>query len=43
GWLSSVTSGEGLVCRFRGEGTVLIQSRNPHGFGQWVKQFIPSR
>ncbi|WP_336782458.1 TIGR00266 family protein [Paenibacillus illinoisensis] len=43
GWLSSVTSGEGLVCRFRGEGTVLIQSRNPQGFGQWVKQFIPSR
>lgn len=43
GWLSSVTSGEGLVCRFRGEGTVLIQSRNPHGFGQWMKQFIPSR
>jgi len=43
GWFSSVTSGEGLVCRFRGEGTVLIQSRNPQGFGQWVKQFIPSR
>lgn len=43
GWLSSVTSGEGLVCRFRGEGVVLIQSRNPQGFGQWVKQFIPSR
>lgn len=43
GWFSSVTSGEGLVCRFRGEGIVLIQSRNPQGFGQWVKQFIPSR
>lgn len=43
GWLSSVTSGEGLVCRFRGEGTILIQSRNPQGFGQWVKQFIPTR
>ncbi|ETT49684.1 TIGR00266 family protein [Paenibacillus sp. FSL K6-1122] len=43
GWLSSVTSGEGLVCRFRGEGTILIQSRNPQGFGQWVKQFIPAR
>ncbi|MGQ8873237.1 TIGR00266 family protein [Paenibacillus sp. TSA_86.1] len=43
GWLSSVTSGEGLVCRFRGEGTIFIQSRNPQGFGQWVKQFIPTR
>ncbi|MET3209822.1 UNVERIFIED_CONTAM: uncharacterized protein (TIGR00266 family) [Paenibacillus sp. PvR008] len=41
GWLSSVTSGEALVCRFRGEGTVLIQSRNPGSFGQWIKSFIP--
>ncbi|QEK11009.1 TIGR00266 family protein [Crassaminicella thermophila] len=42
GWISSFTSGEGLVCRFRGPGTVLIQSRNPSGFGSWVRQFIPS-
>lgn len=41
GWLSSVTSGEGIVCRFRGEGVVLIQSRNPTGFGNWIKRFIP--
>nr|WP_245596101.1 TIGR00266 family protein [Paenibacillus taiwanensis] len=43
GWISSVTSGEVLVCRFRGEGSVLIQTRNPRGFGQWVQQFIPSK
>lgn len=43
GWLSSVTSGEGIVCRFRGEGVVLIQSRNPAGFGSWIRQFIPSK
>ncbi|WP_322905360.1 TIGR00266 family protein [Paenibacillus campi] len=43
GWLSSVTSGEGIVCRFRGEGVILIQSRNPAGFGSWVRQFIPSK
>lgn len=41
GWLSSITSGEGLVCRFRGEGVVLIQSRNPTSFGAWLKKFIP--
>ncbi|UKS25156.1 TIGR00266 family protein [Paenibacillus sp. HWE-109] len=41
GWLSSVTSGEGVVCRFRGEGVVLIQTRNPKSFGGWLRQFIP--
>ena len=34
GWISSLTSGEAIVCRFRGEGVVLVQSRNPAGFGQ---------
>ena len=29
GWISSFMSGECLVCRFRGPGTVLIQTRNP--------------
>ncbi|WP_341281474.1 TIGR00266 family protein [Paenibacillus sp. FSL H8-0537] len=41
GWLSSITSGEGVVCRFRGEGVVLIQTRNPKSFGGWINQFIP--
>lgn len=41
GWLSSIKSGEGLVCRFRGEGVVLIQSRNPASFGSWLAKFIP--
>lgn len=43
GWISSFTSGEMLVCRFRGPGTVLIQTRNPRGFGNWIRQFIPSQ
>ncbi|MCA0755309.1 TIGR00266 family protein [Paenibacillus sp. N4] len=43
GWLSSFTSGEGLVCKFRGEGVVLVQSRNPASFGNWLKKFIPGR
>ncbi|MBL8151458.1 MAG: TIGR00266 family protein [Blastocatellia bacterium] len=43
GWLSSFTSGEGLVCRFRGPGRVFIQTRNPQAFGDWMKRFIPMR
>ena len=41
GWIASFTSGEGFVCRFRGPGIVYIQSRNPSGFGNWIRQFIP--
>ena len=37
GWLSSVTSGESLVCRFTGPGVVLIQTRNPAGFTSWLR------
>jgi uncharacterized protein (TIGR00266 family) len=42
GWLASFTSGEGFVCRFRGPGVVYIQSRNPRGFGSWLRQFLPT-
>lgn len=41
GWLSSFTSGECVVCRFRGPGTVLIQTRNPEGFESWIKSIVP--
>ena len=41
GWVASFTSGEGFVCRFRGPGVVYIQSRNPGGFGAWLRRFIP--
>ncbi|REE77738.1 uncharacterized protein (TIGR00266 family) [Paenibacillus taihuensis] len=41
GWFSTFTSGELAVCRFKGKGTVLIQTRNGKGFGSWVQQFIP--
>jgi len=43
GWISSFTSGEGLVCRFRGPGKVYIQSRNPAAFGSWVRPLLPNR
>ena len=41
GWISSFTSGEGLVCRFRGPGVVLIQTRNPNSFQSWILSMIP--
>ena len=40
GWFSSITSGEGLVCRFRGPGTILIQTRNPSAFSSWMKALM---
>lgn len=41
GFLSSMTSGEFLVCKMRGPGLVIIQSRNPNNFGQWVHPLLP--
>ncbi len=32
-WLHSILGGEGLVCRFKGRGTVWCQSNNPKSFG----------
>ncbi|RCK77989.1 MAG: DUF124 domain-containing protein [Candidatus Ozemobacter sibiricus] len=43
GWFSSVTSGEGLVCKVNGPGDVWFQSRNPGAFGSWIRQFIPAK
>lgn len=43
GWISSMTSGEGLVCRFRGPGTILIQTRNPSSFEAWIRSIVPSK
>lgn len=41
GWISSWTSGEGFVCRFRGPGRVFLQSRNSRSFAGWLAQFLP--
>lgn len=43
GWLSSATSGEWLVCRFKGPGTLFIQTRNPSALGEWVRAQVPSK
>ncbi|MGK4495621.1 AIM24 family protein, partial [Klebsiella pneumoniae] len=42
GWFSSATSGEWLVCRFKGPGTLYIQTRNPSAFAEWVRAQVPS-
>jgi len=43
GWISSFLSGEGLVLRMRGRGTVYLQSRNPGEFGASVGRLLPPR
>ncbi len=43
GWISSFTSGEGFVCRFRGPARVYIQTRNPSAFAAWVRSITSGR
>jgi uncharacterized protein (TIGR00266 family) len=38
GWMNSFMSGECLVCRFTGPGTVLIQTRNPKGLKSFISR-----
>jgi len=40
-WVSSVTSGEGVACRFEGPGKVMIQTRNPRDLGGWLFPYLP--
>lgn len=37
GIISGMSSGEGLVCKFSGPGTVYMQTRNSAAFGAWVQ------
>jgi uncharacterized protein (AIM24 family) len=41
GFLGSMHTGEGAVCRFTGPGTILIQTRNPEALGQWIRAQLP--
>lgn len=41
GYKSLFFSGEGLVCRFQGQGTVWVQSRDAPAFAHWVHPFRP--
>lgn len=42
-WLASILGGEGLVCRFEGQGRVWCQSHNPRGFGHVLGPTLNAR
>ncbi|MGQ4555449.1 TIGR00266 family protein [Halobellus sp. GM3] len=43
GLKSTLTSGEGLVCEFSGDGTVWLQSRSPDAFVAWLTPQLPTQ
>lgn len=43
GYKSLFFSGEGLVCRFRGQGKLWIQTRQVPAFGSWIWPFRPAK
>lgn len=43
GWISSFLSGEGLVCHFKGQGRIWIQTRNPAEYGAAIGRMLPPR
>ena len=43
GYKSLFFSGEGLVCRFQGEGKVWIQTRKVGSFVSWIRPYRPSK
>jgi uncharacterized protein (TIGR00266 family) len=42
-WLGAFLGGEGLVCRFRGQGKVFCQTHNAGSFGRLVGSQLPPR
>lgn len=43
GYKSLFFSGEGLVCRFRGQGKVWIQTRKVPAFARWIYPYRPKK
>jgi uncharacterized protein (TIGR00266 family) len=43
GWKSTMLSGEGLVCEFRGVGDLYMQTRSTQAFLSWLIPRIPGR
>jgi len=41
GWKSTLLSGEGLVCEFRGSGTLYLQTRSTQSFLNWLVPRLP--
>lgn len=42
-WKSTLLSGEGVVCTFRGSGTVYLQTRSTQAFLSWLIPRLPNR
>ena len=42
-WATAIFGGEGLVCKFKGQGTVWCQSHNASGFGQALGPMLRPR
>lgn len=42
GWKSTLLSGEGLVCEFRGSGALYLQTRSTQAFLSWLIPRIPT-
>ncbi len=43
GWVTSFLSGEGIVCKFQGQGRIWMQTRNPKEFGSKIGRMLPPR
>jgi uncharacterized protein (AIM24 family) len=43
GWKSTLLSGEGLVCEFKGAGDLYLQTRSTQAFLSWLIPRIPGR
>ncbi len=43
GFIASFLSGEGMVCKFTGQGRIWIQTRNPSDYGMTVGGLLPPR
>ena len=43
GWKSFFFSGEGLVCHFKGNGRIWVQSRNVPGLTRWLREKLPPK
>lgn len=42
GLMAARKTGEGLVCRFQGPGTIFIQTRNQEAFEDYIRSIVPS-
>lgn len=40
-WRQTLTSGEGLVCKLTGPGTVYLQTRSPQALADWLYPMLP--